>query len=139
MSNTTSLAFPNMFNISQNKVAVLEDNKSVVNRTRLLMLSNPTEMYNDTQFGLGLYKHMWQYNNENQKSIIVDRLKEQLRLYEPYCYPDETSYSSGLLFTGSTPEYKATRYDQLEMTISVQTTFADKVAVKVGTDDIYIE
>lgn len=139
MPNTTSLAFPDMFNVSQNRVTVYEDSRSVVNRTRLLMLTNPTELYNSPEFGLGLARHMWKYNNENEKSIILDRLKEQLRLYEPYVNPDETTYSNGLLFTGSTPDYEATKANELEMTVALSTTFAENVSVTVGTEDISLD
>ena len=128
-----------MFNVSQNRVTVYEDSRSVVNRTRLLMLTNPTELYNSPEFGLGLARHMWKYNNENEKSIILDRLKEQLRLYEPYVNPDETTYSNGLLFTGSTPDYEAAKANELEMTVALSTTFAENVSVTVGTEDISLD
>lgn len=138
MANTTSLAFPNMFNVSQNKVTVFEDSRAVVNRSRLLILTNPTELYNSPNFGVGLHRHMWKYNTENEKSIIVDRIKEQLRLHEPYVDPDKTDYSDGLLFTGGSPSYDATKANELEMTVSLSTTFADNVSIKIGQDDVLI-
>lgn len=64
---TSSIAWPKMFDISRNKLAVYEDNRSVVNRTKLLMLSDPTELYMEPNFGVGLKKYLWQYNNDNQK------------------------------------------------------------------------
>ena len=138
MANTTSLAFPNMFNVSQNKVTVFEDSRAVVNRSRLLILTNPTELYNSPNFGVGLHRHMWKYNTENEKSIIVDRIKEQLRLHEPYVDPDKTDYADGLLFTGGSPSYDATKANELEMTVSLSTTFADNVSIKIGQDDVSI-
>lgn len=51
---TSSIAWPKMFDISRNKLAVYEDNRSVVNRTKLLMLSDPTELYMEPNFGVGL-------------------------------------------------------------------------------------
>lgn len=139
MANTTSIAFPDMFNVSQNRVSVLQDSKSVVNRTRLLMLSNPKEMYNDPDFGLGLYRHMWQYNTDNQKGVILNKLKEQLRRYEPFVIPDDTEYADGLLFTGSSPEYKSAKTNELEMTIMLRTTFSDRVPIRVGEEDVLVE
>ena len=47
MAETTSLAFPNMFNITTNQVSVIENTNSVANRTRLLILTEPTELYNN--------------------------------------------------------------------------------------------
>ena len=138
MANTTSLSFPNMFNVSQNKVTVYEDSKSVVNRTRLLILTNPTELYNSPDFGVGLHRHMWKYNNDNEKAVILDRIKEQLRLHEPYVDPDKTDYADGLLFTGGSPSYDATKVNELEMTVSLSTTFADNVSIKIGQDYVSI-
>lgn len=138
MANTTSLSFPNMFNVSQNKVTVYEDSKSVVNRTRLLILTNPTELYNSPNFGVGLHRHMWKYNNDNEKAVILDRIKEQLRLHEPYVDADKTDYADGLLFTGGSPSYDATKVNELEMTVSLSTTFADNVSIKIGQDYVSI-
>lgn len=138
MANTTSLAFPNMFNVSQNKVTVLEDSTSVVNRSRLLILTNPTELYNSPNFGVGLHRHMWKYNNDNEKAVVLDRIKEQLRLHEPYVDPDKTDYADGLLFTGGSNEYTAAKVNEMEMTVSLSTTFADNVSVRIGQDDVSI-
>lgn len=138
MANTTSLKFPNMFNVSQNKVTVLEDREAVVNRTRLLILTEPTELYNNPNFGVGLHRHMWKYNNENERAIIIDRIKEQLRIHEPYVDPDQTKYADGLLFTGSDNDFKQ-KYDDLEMTISVQTTFDDAVEIDLGNEILKLQ
>ena len=74
MANTTSLSFPNLFDVARNQVSVTEDVQSVVNRSRLLILTEPTELYNNPDFGVGLKRHIWQYNNDNQKAIIKDRI-----------------------------------------------------------------
>ena len=68
MAETTSLAFPNMFNITANRVSVIENTNSVSNRTRLLILTEPTELYNNPDFGVGLKRHLWQYNTESEKT-----------------------------------------------------------------------
>lgn len=136
MANTTSLAFPNMFNVSQNRVTVYEDSRAVVNRSRLLILTEPTELYNEPYFGVGLHRHMWKYNNANERALILDRTKAQIKLHEPYVVAEETSYADGLLFTGSTPEYEATKVNKLEMTMALSTTFADKVTITIGQEDI---
>lgn len=92
MSHTTSLGWPNMFNVARNCVAVLEDGPAVLNRTRLLLLSSPTEMYNDPPFGLGLRRHMYTYNDKNREAILKDEISRVLTQYEPYVNPAETVF-----------------------------------------------
>ena len=61
-AKTTSLAFPNMLNPSSNLVNVLEDDASIVNRTRLLMLTEPTELYGEPNFTVGKTSfHLFNY------------------------------------------------------------------------------
>lgn len=132
MSRTTSLQWPNMFDIARNQVAVMEDNTSLVSRTRLLILSEPTSMYNDPDFGVGLVRHLWQYNNENQKAIIRDRIVQQLRLNEPCVLPDETQFADGLLFTGDQDQFSAQEYNRLKMTVSLTTNYQDTVEVNLN-------
>ena len=90
---TNSIAFPKMFDVSRNRVAILEDDQSVVNRSRLLILTEPTEIYNEPNQGVGLKRHLWQYNNKNQQAIVRDRIIDQLRLHEPCCVPENTQIS----------------------------------------------
>ncbi len=120
---TSSIAWPQMINVAQNQVAVLEDEKSVVNRSKLLILTEPTEIYNEPNQGVGLKRHLWHYNNGTEESIIRDRIVEQLRLHEPQCNPDNTQFVEGNLFTGSTSSEIAQKYNRLEMTVSIETTF----------------
>lgn len=139
MANTTSLSFPNMFNVSQNCVSVLEGSKSVVNRTKLLILTEPTEVYNEPNQGVGLHRHMWKYNNENEKTIIVDRIKEQLSLHEPYAVAEDTQYADGNLFTGGHDDDNTyANVNELQMTIAITTTFSEKATVRIGQEDVSI-
>lgn len=126
---TKSIAFPDMFNVAHGQVAVLEGNASIANRSRLLILTEPTELYNVPNFGVGLKRHLWQYNNDNQKAIIKDRIEEQLRIHEPCCIPDETAYADGLLISGSDGSV-VQNYNTLEMTVGIKTIYGD--TVKVG-------
>ena len=138
MASTTSLAFPNMFDVARNRVAVLEDTKSVVNRSRLLILTEPTELYNNADFGVGLKRHLWQYNKENQKAIIKERIISQLRLHEPCVESNNTSISDGLLFTGS-QTHSAQEYNQLKLTVVLTTIFGDTVKLNINdiSDEIF--
>lgn len=124
---TNSLSFPTMFDVARNKVAVISDNESIVNRSRLLILSSPTELYNEPDFGVGLKEYLFKYNTENQKSIIRDKITEQLRLHEPCCDADETQYADGLLFTGD--ELDAMEYNTLKMTVSIRTKLGDTTSI----------
>ena len=137
MAETTSLAFPNMFNIANNQVSVLENTTSVANRTRLLILTEPTELYNNPDFGVGLKRHLWKYNNDAEKGLVKDRITQQLRLHEPCVYPDKTQYSDGLLFSGDQTQYNpALDSNTLSLTVALQTKFNEEVSVTLNSDDL---
>ena len=130
MATTTSLGFPAMFSVATNQVNILVDNASVVNRCRLLILTEPTELYNNPDFGVGLKRHLWQYNRPNEKAIITDRIKEQLRLHEPCSIPDKTTFSDGLLHTGVGQDTSALdKMSKLDMTVGIVTTYGDTLKV----------
>lgn len=131
MAYTNSWAWPNIFNVSQNQVNVIEDNKSIVSRTRLLILSEPTSLFNSPDFGVGLKRHLWQYNTENQKAIIKDRIVAQLKLNEPSVFSEKTQYANGLLFTGSPSDDINQDYNQLKMTVAVVTNYNETLEVTV--------
>lgn len=135
MASTTSLSFPTMFDVARNTVSVVEDTKSVVNRTRLLILTEPTELYMNPDFGVGLRRHIWQYNVDNQKAIIKDRIIEQLRKHEPCVKPDETQIADGLLFTGSHDNNDVIQdYNRLKMTVAMITVFGDNAEVTLNNE-----
>lgn len=134
MAKTTSWAFPNMIDPSRNKVQIVEDDASVVNRVRLLMLSDPTELYNEPQFGLGLKRYLWQYNNANTRAIIQSKIIEQLTLFEPSVEPESTSFADGLLFTGEENIPSSQEFNQLKMTVGLHTIYGDDLTVNLNTD-----
>lgn len=127
---TNSIAFPAMFDVARNRVGIVSDAESVVNRSRLLILTEPTELYNNPNFGVGLKRHLWKYNTDNEKAIIHDRIVEQLRLHEPCCIPNETQFADGLLFTGG-DGYPELDPNRLKMTVSIQTVFGDTASVEL--------
>lgn len=135
MAKTTSLQWPNMFDIARNQVAVMEDNASLVSRTRLLILSDPTSLYNDPDFGVGLRRHLWHYNNANEKAIIQDRIKDQLRINEPCVYPDQTQFADGLLFTGNSYDnMSAENYNHLKMTVGLKSNYGESIDVEISNE-----
>ncbi len=131
MPETTSLSFPNMFSITTNQVSVLEDTASVANRTRLLILTEQTELYNNPDFGVGLKRHLWHYNNDAERGLVKDRITAQLHLYEPSVYPEQTQYSDGLTFSESNTPEETT----MSLTVSLKTVFKDDVSITLNSTD----
>lgn len=132
MAETTSLAFPNMFNITTNQVSVIENTNSVANRTRLLILTEPTELYNNPDFGVGLKRYLWKYNNEATRGMVKDRITEQLRLHEPCVYPERTQYTDGLLFSGEQQNIQDP--NTMALTVALQTVFEEEAKVVLNSD-----
>lgn len=115
-----------MFDVNRNSANVLYDDASVVNRTKLLILSDTTAMYNDPEFGVGIKKYMWQYNTPNVRAMLKDRIKLQLLKYEPCVESDKTEFVDELLFT----ESESNSPDKLEMTVGLHTTYQTDVTVQ---------
>lgn len=136
MAHTTSLSYPNLFDVARNTIAVKEDNDAIVNRTRLLMLTDPTELYNSPTFGVGLKRYLWQYNTANMKAIIEDRIKEQLAEHEPYVDAEMTSFADGLLFSESNNDVPSLLSDmqQLKMTVGLQTIYEEELNVQIDLE-----
>ena len=129
MAKTTSFSFPYLIDVSRNCVSILEDEASVVNRTRLLLLTEPTEIYDVPRQGVGLKRYLWRYNNENTVAEMEDRIKDQLREYEPYVDADHTSFENGLLFSGTQSEDKKHDHNRLKLTVGVKTIFGDELDI----------
>lgn len=135
MALTTSLAFPNMFNISNNSVSVYEDLQSVTSRTRLLILTSPTELYNSNDFGVGLKNYVWQYNTVNTRAMIQQKIQTQLSEYEPCVKADETVFSDGLKYTSdpTTGQSTAISGNELDLTVAVTTVFNSTASVDLNS------
>lgn len=130
MAETTSLSFPYMFDVARNRVSVVEDNASIVNRTRLLILTEPTELYNNPDFGVGLKRYLWKYNTPNTSAEIQDRMRDQFRKYEPYVDASSTQFAPGLISTHS--DNAAQQYNQLDMSVGLRTVFGDDVNISLN-------
>lgn len=135
MSRTSSLAWPDMFDVSRNRVSVVDDNASIVSRVRLLILSEPTELYNNPTFGVGLKRFLWQYNTANTKARIQDRIVEQLGEHEPCVIPQDTLFADGLLFT-ETSNVPTQEFNKLKMTAALKTIYGDEVSVELNSSDL---
>lgn len=124
-----------MFDVSRNKVGVLENHESVANRCRLLLLTEPTELFNYPSFGVGMKQYLFQYNTENTKAIIKDRIKSQLKTYEPDCDADKTTFADGLLITGTTQDSTTQDYNTLKMTVGIHTVIGEKAEVSLDNGE----
>lgn len=129
MSKTNSIKFPNMIDVASNKVGLYTDNESIVNRTRLLFLSDPTSLYNNPTFGTGLKRYIFQYNNQNTLALIKDQMIEQLREHEPCVDPDKTSFLDGLIFTDKDNQLDRVDPNHLKMTVGLRTIYKEDVEV----------
>ena len=96
---------------------------------RLLFLTEPTELYNSPTFGVGLKRYLFQYNNENTKAMMKDRMIDQLRLFEPCCDAAATEFADGLLFSGSNDTITSQPFNRLEMTVALKTVYGDTAKV----------
>lgn len=133
MSKTSSISFPKMFDTTRNMVSVKIDNDSVVNRTRLLLLTDPTSMYNSPEIGVGMRKYLWQYNTENTKAMLQDNIREQLRRYEPCVDADTTVFIDGLIFSEEESAIQQTvDFQQLKFTVGLHTIFGEDI--EIGLD-----
>lgn len=128
-----------MFDVARNRVSVLEDTPSIVNRTRLLILTEPTELYQSPTFGAGLKRYLFQYNTDNQKSIIRDRIAEQLKEHEPCVNSTETTFSDGLLFTGTRDGDSIHDHNKVKMTVGLSTIFGDTATVSLNNEPYEME
>jgi len=129
---TNSLNWPNIFDVSRNKCAVAEDNAAIVNRVKLMILTEPTELYMNLTYGVGLKRHLFKYNNENERALIKDRIIEQLKLWEPCVDAEKTVFSDGLLYTGD-PNTIGQDSNQLNLTITLITTYGDTLTVDLNS------
>lgn len=132
MAHTNSFSWPNFLDPATNQVTIAEDNVSLVSRTRLLILSEPTSLYNDPDFGVGLKRHLWHYNNENEKAIIKDRIVQSLEINEPCVLPDKTQFADGLLFTGDSQTNSVQDFNRLKMTVAIVTNYQETLEVTVN-------
>ena len=136
IETTNSLSFPNMFDVARNRVAVKTGEDSIINRTRLLILTEPTELYNSPDFGVGLKKYLWQYNNANTRAMIRERIKSQLSDYEPCVEAEKTTFSDGLSASSTGSDVAAMKdINSLQMTVGLQTIYQYQLNVSVDLQE----
>lgn len=134
----SSWAWPNMFNVSRSQVNLYNDTRSITNRVKLLLLTEPTELYMNPTFGVGLKRYLYTYNNDNTIALIRDRLVEQLRLWEPSVIPEETQIVRGNLYSRdpSDPISVSERMNELNLTITLVTIYRETVSFDLTQSDV---
>lgn len=134
----SSISWPNMFDSARGRVSLYTDLKSITNRVKLLLLTDPTEMYMNPTFGVGLRKYMFRYNNDNTVALIKDNLIEQLRLWEPAVVPEETKVVRGLTEGVVDQGYSTEVADlnHLKLTITLTTVYSDTVEFDITGADL---
>lgn len=134
----TSIAWPNIFDVSRSKVSLYSNEKSLTNRIKLLLLTEPTELYMEPNFGVGLRKHMFKYNNDNVIAIIQDDLIEQLRLWEPGVIAEDTKVERGPKYSWdpTNPEAVSKRMNVLDLKITVHTIYEQYLELNITNADL---
>lgn len=134
----TSLSWPNMFDVARSRVNVDVNDKAILTRVKLILLTQPTELHMVPNFGVGLKKHMFKYNSDNVIALIQDELIEQLRLWEPCVVADKTIVERGpnhdwdLSRVGSI----ASRMNILDLRVTLQTIYTRTLSFNVSNVDI---
>ena len=99
------------------------------------MLTDPTELHMVPNFGVGLRKYMFSYNNDNTIALIKDKLIEQLRLWEPAVVPEETLVERGLEYTEASSEETIVDINHLKLTVTLTTTDLQQVSFGITVAD----
>lgn len=133
----TSWAWPNMFDVARSKISLYSDAQSIVNRVKLLLLTDPTELYMVPNFGVGLKKFMFRYKGDNTAAMVKDALIEQLRLWEPSVIPEDTVVSQGLEYSRSGTVSSNTP-DTLELTITLKTRYGQELTFGISQEDLNV-
>lgn len=134
----TSWSWPNLFDVARGQVNLYSDTQSIVNRVKLLLLTDPTELHMCPNFGVGLRKHLFKYNNDNVIALIRDELIQQLKLWEPAVIADRTIVKRGLSFTGQyDPDVTPIPdINKLELTITLTTNYMQVVNFSITEEDL---
>ena len=134
----SSWSWPNLFDVARNKVNLYNNTQSLTNRVKLLLLTDPTELYMTPNFGVGLRKHLFKYNNDNVIALIRDELIDQLRLWEPGVIPEETTVVRGLQYSEDASSAKtiSEKMNTLNLTITLTTRYMQQVSFQLTDEDI---
>ena len=134
--NTGSWSWPNMFDVARNRVNIAEDRNSIVNRVKLMILTEPSELYMNPTYGVGLKKYMFQYNTDNIVALIKDKIIEQLRLWEPCVQAEKTEVTRGLQYTGTSADEVSADLNHLRLTVTLYSIYDDVYTIDITEYDL---
>ncbi len=134
--NTGSWSWPNMFDVARNRVNIAEDRNSIVNRVKLMILTEPSELYMNPTYGVGLKKYMFQYNRDNVIALIKDKIIEQLRLWEPCVQAEKTEVHRGLQYTGTSTDEVSADLNHLRLTVTLYSIYDDVYTIDITEYDL---
>lgn len=124
--DTCSFAFPNMFDVAKNTAAIVKDKESILSRIRLLLLTEPTEMYGEPDFGVGLRGFLFRYNTDNILPEMRGRIITQLSKWEPDVIAERTELERNVNSEESISN------NSLNLTLVVYTVFGDQLAIDLS-------
>ena len=68
---------------------------------KFLLLTNPGELQNDINFGVGLHMKLFEMNNETTRSEISQRIRSQVIRYMPYVVISSIDFDSSEIDSGA--------------------------------------
>lgn len=129
--NTTSWNFPNMINIAQNSIGILQDSNSIKNRLALLIKTEPTELFMNPEFGVGLKQYMWQYNNDTMRPIIEQKLVDKITQFEPSVIPESIEFKQTHDASITDATVTQEEANTFNITIVMQTNYGDTIEITI--------
>lgn len=127
--NTSSLNFPHMINVSQNNVGVATDAASIESRVGLLIRTEPTELFMNPEFGVGLKKFMWQYNSENTRALIKQRIQQKIAQFEPCVDATKIKFVDKEYDPNSVQVINEN--DKVHITVILPTVYGDEISITI--------
>lgn len=137
--HTTSLSFPNLIDVSRNRLGVLTDDESVTNRVSCLLRINQTEVYNIPELGSSLEKYLFTYNNDNQRAIMKDFILRQLDAWEPQVDAAQSTVEDGLLFEEDGLESIKEELQHVKLTVKMKTMYGTTANLNLDSGGTYNE
>lgn len=129
--NTSSWNFPNMINIAQNSIGILQDSNSIKNRLALLIKTEPTELFMNPEFGVGLKQYMWQYNNDTMRPIIEQKLTDKITQFEPSVIPESIEFKQTHDASITDATVTQEEANTFNITIVMQTNYGDTIEITI--------
>lgn len=120
-----------MINIAQNSIGILQDSNSIKNRLALLIKTEPTELFMNPEFGVGLKQYMWQYNNDTMRPIIEQKLVDKITQFEPSVIPESIEFKQTHDASITDATVTQEEANTFNITIVMQTNYGDTIEITI--------